>query len=646
MSNLRLERVDRNLPAVTGGYNIGNYPQEPEPADESLPISHYLWILKRQRWKILAFVMVSVIATYVVTKRLTPIYESTATVDIDRQTPTAALGQDSVRTPTYDADQFLATQMRLIGSDSVIRPVVQKLRLKETEKQFADEMKEASKQADAEDAPITLKRLAVTRPHDTYLLLISYRSADPRLASDVANGIANSYLDHTYKIRFDSSASVSKFMEKQLEELKAKMERSSASLAQFQKGFGVIDPEQKTSILSARLMQLNTEYTNAQGDRVKKETGFNSMKSGTLDAALVSTQGEALKRLTEQLNESQQRFEDIKLHYAVNHPEYKKAASQVEELRRQLNETKNSIGQRIEIEYRQAAQREDMLKAAVNQTKAEFDSLNSHSFDYESLKQEATADKKLYDELVRKIKEAGINAGFQSNAVRIADPARPGLYPVFPSIKMNLLLAFLCSTLLGIGAAIMADVLDKTIRDPEQANRTLQTEVVGTLPAMKSWRGRLAPLIGKGSSGAELVPLSELGDKASNGYDEAIRTLRNSILLTDFDRRLRSILVTSASPSEGKSTVAAHLAAAHAEQKLKTLIIDGDLRRPSLHKFFDFEQKHGLSNILSDGMPWRDAILRPAEFEDLHVIQAGPPLTPCGRPDRSQFAPDPGRSLS
>ncbi|MCU1262511.1 MAG: transport protein [Bryobacterales bacterium] len=624
MNNVRLERVDRNLPAVTQVYTAGNYVQEPEPAEESLPVSHYLWILRRHRWKILSFVMVSVIATFVVTKRLTPIYESTATVDIDRQTPTAALGQDSVRTPTFDSDQFLATQIRLVESDSVIRPVVQRLRLKDTEKEYAKELKESSQGADSEDAPKTLKRLAVVRPHDTYLLLISYRSADPRLAAEVANGIANSYLDHTYKIRFDSSAGLSRFMERQLEELKAKMERSAASLAQFQKEFSVIDPQQKTSILSSRLLQLNTEYTNAQGDRVRKETGFNSMKSGSIEAALISTQGESLKRLTEQSNEAQQRFEEVKLHYAANHPEYKKAAAQVEELRRQLNETKNSIGQRIEIEYRQAAQREEMLKAAVAQTKAEFDTLNAHSFDYESLKQEAEADRKLYDELVRKIKEAGINASFQSSSVRIADLARPAIKPVFPSIRLNLLLAFLCSTLLGVMAAIVSDVMDTTIRDPEQVRRTLQTDVVGTLPAMKSWRGRLAPLIGKQTS-AELVPLSDLGDKGSNGYDEAIRTLRNSILLTDFDRRLRSILVTSASPSEGKSTVAAHLAAAHAEQKQKTLIIDGDLRRPSLHKFFDFDSKKGLSNVLTEGMSWRDVVLQPEQFGDLHVIQAGPP---------------------
>ncbi len=627
MENLRLERFDRNLPALTPQtFSVPSYTPEPESGDESLPVSHYLWILRRHRWKILAFVLFSVIATYVVSKRLTPIYESTATVDIDRQTPTAALGQDSVRTPTFDADQFLATQIRLVESDSVIRPVVQRLHLKEVERQFAEETKEAAKSANAEDAPIKLKRLEVSRPHDTYLLLISYRSANPRLAADVANGIALSYLDHTYRIRFDASAGLSRFMEKQLEELKAKMERSAASLAQFQKEFSVIDPEEKTSILSARLLQLNTEYTNAEGDRVKKETAFNSMQSGSLEAALISTQGESLKRLTEQSNEAQQHFEEVKLHYAANHPEYKKAAGQVAELRRQLIETKNSITQRIEIEYRQAAERERMLKAAVAQTKAEFDSLNAHSFDYESLKQEAQADRKLYDELVRKIKEAGINANFQSSSVRIADMARPAIRPVFPRIPLFLLLAFISSTIVGMAAAIATDVMDSTIRDPEQVSRTLKTEVVGTLPAMKSWRGQLAPLVGKGkASSSELVPLSNLGEKGSNGYDEAIRTLRNSILLTDFDRRLRSILVTSASPSEGKSTVAAHLAAAHAEQKQRTLIIDGDLRRPSLHKFFEFPTTRGLSNVLIEGISWRDAVQQPETFSGLHVIQAGPP---------------------
>jgi capsular exopolysaccharide synthesis family protein len=356
---------------------------------------------------------------------------------------------------------------------------------------------------------------------------------------------------------------------------------------------------------------------------VGKEAAYNSTKSGTLAAALVSTQGYSLKKQTEQVNEAEQNFEEVKLHNGPNHPEYKKAATKVAELKRQFESTQANIGERVEIEYRRAAQTEEMLKKTVAQTKAEFDSVNAHSFDYDALKREAEADKKLYEELVRKIKEAGINANFQGSSVRIADHARPPGGPVFPSIPLNMAIAFAISLTLGVAAAIVSDGLDKTVRDPEQIMRTLKTEVIGTLPAMKAWRGQIAPRI-SGQSG-DLVPLNTLSDKSSSGYEEAIRTLRNSILLTDFDRRLKSILVTSASPSEGKSTVAVHLASAHAEQKHRTLIIDGDLRRPSVHKFFRLADKRGLSNILVGGMPWREAVLRPEGLEDIDVIQAGSP---------------------
>src|SRR5262249_15378952 len=205
----------------------------------------------------------------------------------------------------------------------------------------------------------------------------------------------------------------------------------------------------------------------------------------------------------------------------------------------------------------------------------------------------------------RKIKEAGINASFQNSSIRVADTARPGLKPVFPKTWLNVLLAFLFATFFGVGAAVLSDVLDNTIRDPDQVARLMNTDVIGSLPSVKDWRRRLNPIqaIGaldglsgngnghgnghqqrKGNGNAEgsstaLARIGDVADQALSNYEEAIRTLRNSILLTDFDRRLRSVLLTSASPSEGKSTVAAHLAATHAGQQKRTLLIDGDLRR-------------------------------------------------------------------
>jgi capsular exopolysaccharide synthesis family protein len=413
-------------------------------------------------------------------------------------------------------------------------------------------------------------------------------------------------------------------MEKQLEELKAKMERSRAALVQFERELNVINPEEKTSILSARLLQLNTEYTNAQADRVRKQAAYQSVKSGTLEAAQVSTQGESLRKLTERLNEAQERFAEVKTHYGSNHPAYKKAAVQRLEVQRLLDGTRQNIGQRVEIEYNEALQRERMLERAVAETKAEFDRLNERSFEYQALKREAEADKQLYEELVRKIKEAGINASFQNSSIRIADSARPAIKPVFPNIKLNVLLAFLFSALLAVGAAVISDVLDNTVRDPEQVSRVLRTEVIGSLPVVKNWRGRLGP-VPTGGNGNSLVPVREFADNALTGYDEAIRTLRNSILLTDFDRRLRSVLVTSASPGEGKSTIAAHLAVAHAEQRHKTLLIDGDLRRPSVHRRFDVPSALGFSNVLVSEVPWQDAVVNLETLPDLDILPAGPP---------------------
>jgi succinoglycan biosynthesis transport protein ExoP len=653
-----VKKFDSNLPAVQEPYRVAppsapilDADYEPQPAH--LPLAHYLWILRRHAWKIGGFIAGVLLATLVVSLRLTPIYESTVTIDIDRQMPTGVLGQEALQNATNDADQFLATQEKLIQSDSVVRPVVDKYRLREVEKDALEES--VDKSATSLEAPVVLKNLKVTRPPNTYLLLISYRSPNRQLAADVANEIALSYLAHTYKIRYKATASLSDFMERQLEELKAQMEKSSAALNQFERELNVINPEEKTSILSARLLQLNEEYTKAQADRVRKEAAYGSIKDGTLAAAQVSTQGDALKKLTENLNEAQEHFAEAKNHYGINHPEYKKAQAKVQELESQIEATKRSIGQRIEIEYRESVNREAMLEAAVKDTKTEFDRLNARSFEYQTLKREAESDKKLYEELVRKIKEAGINASFQNSSIRVADTARPGLKPVFPKTWLNLVLAFLFATLFGVGAAVLSDVLDNTIRDPDQVARLLNTDVIGSLPAVKDWRRRLSPIQsmpagtgpvvngpagngmtkavasnGNGShangvngNGAALVAHAD-HDQILSNYEEAIRTLRNSILLTDFDRQLKSVLLTSASPSEGKSTVAAHLAATHAGQHKRTLLIDGDLRRPSVHRLFQVPNSVGLANVLLEQISWRDAVIRMDAPKELDILPAGP----------------------
>ncbi len=624
-----LETPLRALPAPESNGYLPAVPQfvpvqpsygytQAEPEESVVPLSHYLWILRRHKWRIVAFILVCVASTIVVSSRLTPIYEATAAIDIDRQAPAAVIGQDAARMAPNDADQFLATQVKTIQSDSVLRPVAQRFKL--VEASAAERQLPSSR---VENAPVVLKKLKVTRPPNTYLLLISYRSPDPELAANVANGVADSYIQHTYNIRFRASAGLSAFMEKQMEELKAKMERSSAALAQFERDLSVINPDEKTSILSARLLQINTEFTTAQGDRVRKQAAYDSVKSGSLEAAQASTQGEQLRKLADRLDEAREKFAGVKTQYGANHPEYRKTLSQVTELESQFSSLKANITQRVSLEFEQAANREAMLKKAVAEIKDEFDHLNARSFEYKAFKREAEADKSLYDELVRKIKEAGINSSFQNSSIRLSDSARPPLLPVFPSLPLNGALAFLFSTLLGVGAAVLADVLDNTVRDPEQIQHGLKTEVLGSLPVVKSWRNRLLPVATNSNANGGIVKSGHHGDQAA-AFEEAIRTLRDSILLSDLGRRPRSILMTSATPREGKTTTSVHLAIAHSLQGRKTLLIDADLRRPGIQSRLTLPNDRGLSTVVSGEVEWRDALQKTEAYPDLDVLTAGP----------------------
>jgi succinoglycan biosynthesis transport protein ExoP len=602
-----------------------------EPVAPSVPLSHYLWILRRHLWMMVAFIAACVFVTFIISARLKPIYESTATIDVDIQAPSEVVGQDSTRSSSYrNPDQFLATQIKLIQSDAVLRPVAEQFHLMPSPGQLNGVTAEQAQRS--AEAPVGIGGLKVTRPPNTYLLLINYRSTNPHLAADVANAIAESYLAHSYAIRIGSSASLSSFMEKQLDELKAKMEKSGLALAKFEKDLDVVNPEEKTNILSARLLQLNTEYTNAQADRVSKEAAWNAINTGSVEAAEVSSQGQSLAKLTDALNEAQQRFAHVKSIFGTTHPEYRKAASDLAEVQKEFDDTRRSIADRIAVEYRESQNKEQMLKKALADTKAEWDSLNTRSFEYQQLKQEADADRALYNELIKKIREADINAGFRNNNIRIADVARPSLHAVFPNMAVNLLLALIFSSLLAVGAALLLDKLDTTLRNPEETSRFLRTDVIGSLPLDQG-----AVVLPKSSkpelAETSLVPQDASGDnkdgrpryyRAISGFEEAIRTLRNTILLSDFEQRLQSITVTSAEPGEGKTTLSVHLAVAIAARGKKTLLVDGDLRRPSVHARFGLTQQLGLSNVLTGEVTWREALLSVDGRPNLSILPAGP----------------------
>ncbi|MGC2401962.1 MAG: polysaccharide biosynthesis tyrosine autokinase [Acidobacteriaceae bacterium] len=592
--------------------------------DSGPSLSQYLWVIKRHRWHLLAFVIFSVVATVIISKRLTPLYESTAVIDIDRQTPAAVLGnENNPAVNSVDAENYLTTQEQIVKSDAVLRPVVEKYHLlTEAQQKLAGDKILSSR---LQDAPIELKGLKITRPLHTFLLLISYRSPDPQLSADVVNDIARSYIRHTYDIRYQAASQMTGYMEKQLEELKAKMERSAAALANLEKDLDVINPEEKTNVFSARLLHLDNDLTAAEVDRAGKEAAYNAVKSGSLPAAEASDQGEQLRALEVKLNEANEKFAEIQTQFGSTHPIYKRAASEVTALQSEADELRQRIVQRVSIDYQQAENRESLLRQEMTRAKGEFDQTNARSFEYKALKQEADTDKALYEELIRKIREAGINASFESSSIRLADVARPALYPSFPRTRLNALLALLGSTIIGLSIIFLMDALDTTVVDSDHLQRELRVALLPSLPVGKFSAG-LLPLQDLPGDPDESFPTLAAKDAlaASNGaFDEAIRKLRSSILLSaGLGQQPRSLLVTSASPGEGKSTIALYLAAAHSLQQRRTLLIDGDMRRPVIK--LGVSNDRGLSDVVNGTMHWKEAIQTPYAYPDLDVLSAGP----------------------
>ncbi len=580
-----------------------------------------LWPLKRHWGKILCFVATCIIATVLVSARLTPLYEASAVIEIDRRMPAAVLGQESLRYPELDADEFLGTQVELLRSDPVLRPVIQKYRLLSAEvKSGGCGQQKPAPSVTFQEAPLKLPGLKVARVPRTYLLRVSYRAADPHFAAEVANAIVNSYIEQIYNIRYRSTLGLSSFMEKQLEELKAQMERSGAALAQFEQELNVIDPEERTNILSAQLLQLNTEYTSAQADRVRKEAAYHSAREGSLDALQSSSQGEGLKKLLERLSEAREKFAEIKPHYGVNHPEYRKAAAQVAQLEHELDQMRRSTLKRVEIAYQEAVNREGMLKRAVAETKAEIDRLHARSIEYQALKREAEADKRLYEELVRKIKEAGINAGFRNSIVRLAAAARPPAAPTWPNLSLNAALALVFSILLAIGVTFFVESRRNTVRDTEHLRSLVPVPVLGALPAVRAWsHNGPKPLLPEGA-GAQV---SARTHPEVIWFQEALASMRNRISLGADSRSLRSFTVTSTMPNEGKTTVALHLALANARAGRKTLLIDGDLRKPNLQAVLGATGSAGLAEVLYGGANWRALVRQSYGLLALDVLFAG-----------------------
>ena len=632
---MEISRYPGRPPAAAEYPEEANYlPTQPQVEEAPVPLTHYFWVLKRHKWRLLGFIFLAVSATLVYSLQKTPVFESMAILEIDNQTQMFEIGEGGVRLQGRNWDMVVETQIQMMDSTEIARKVIRELQLdrhpdfnrtlrKRREESPGTVALAAPAQETAAEAPAALPGLHVRRRPETYLLEVRYRSSDPDLAAAIANAAARAFVEQGFLSQYQNTAELSKWLNRQLEGIKAKLERSQQDLRNYEKAHNVVNPEDRSNILNQQLQTLQEEMTRAQAERLRKQSEFQAAGVGDLDALAISDQGEPLTRLAERVDTMELQLSESATQLGPNHPNYKRMEAQVNRAKQSLEAVKKKVLGRLEADYKQAQARENALSLAVSSAKAEVDRLGVYGAEYNILKRDVESQTKLYEELLKKVNEASINASIKATNLRLVGLASTPGAPVSPVIHLNVLLALLLSTTLAVGLALAADYLDRTLRSSEQVEQWLHMPVLATVPRLQ---GKRAPAVLLGSPGAAPDD-SRAVTRSHATFMEALSILRTSVLLSSPSSGLRMVLVASAAPAEGKSTVASGLALALAQQTEngdRVLLVDADLRRPNIHNIFALPNRVGLSTVL-EGQNTLAECLQPSKiYPGLVVLPAGP----------------------
>ncbi len=545
---------------------VGPYSLGMLPPDSSALFGQLGKILYKHRWKLVQFVTLAMFFVVVLQFAFPRMYSATAVLRLDRHSSVGAVGQEAAQVSSInDMDEIITTDMELAQSDPVLRPVAEKYHLANYGKAKSylatlfGEKNDAAAIERAKAAPVSLAGLNLSRPANTYLIRVTYRAwGDPQLAANVANGVATSLVRQVQVSLDQSYDDLSTAIRRDMEQLRSKMDISQKRLTQYEHELNMVDPEQHSSVLTSRLTQLLTEYTSAQVDRLHKQAVFEGIsKSPTLaETQAMESAGQHQSLLDEALGRlavARQQFAAARSYYGENHPEFRKAKQQLEEAETQVDNVRLASNDKAAAEYRQALGRELLLKHQFEQTKAEVDGLQSHALEYSQLKTEAENDRRMYMDLEARTREADVNRQFRDATIQFVAPALPPAQAIFPKLSVNLPIAFVLALVLGVLGAIGADALDTTFSDADEVSGRMNLEVMGTLPEVR----RLATKVEE--PGNALTSVSSRSAEMNMRYEEAVRMLRNAIGMAGTGKPLRTLLITSAGPGEGKSTTAAHL---------------------------------------------------------------------------------------
>jgi len=592
-----------------------------------------LWrIVVKHRSTVLTTAVVMTTLAVILAFKMAPIYQAAGQIDIESATPLVQSLNEVYRSSPVADEEFLQTQVKILRSNGLAWQTIQQLGLAGNPA-FASQ--ERKLQGEPPDSPavrgrllkLFADRLDVSLGRNTNMVEISFEAKDPELAARVVNTLVNNYVEFNFRSRYDATRQASGWMEQQLDELKAKVEKSQAALVQYERVNSIVNVSEKQNLAEQRLSDLGRDLTAAESERAQKESLYELVNANPEQTALLA-QNELLQKLQEKYADVTAQYVDAKGQYGPNFPKVLRLASQVKAVESLIDQERQRTIERVRKDYASAVGRERLVTASLARAKSEMGQLSQLLIQHNILQREFDSNQKLYDNLLQRLKDATVSAGLRANNVHVIDAAFPPAEPVRPKKLLYTLVGLAASLLLGVALAFLREGLDTSIKGLEDVERLIPAPPLAVIPA--------AAAVGRHGYGHGLRHRKNGEEDSSDTVEmivlrqpsstlaECFRALRSSILLSIPSHPPQSILLTSAQPGEGKTCTTLNLAATVAQRGSRVVIMDADLRRPGVSRALGLPEAKGLSGILTGAHGLDEALVKIDGPSALWALPSGP----------------------
>ncbi|MGC3999837.1 MAG: polysaccharide biosynthesis tyrosine autokinase [Anaeromyxobacter sp.] len=620
--------------------------EQSEPREtESLDLHAYWRTIVRRRWMIVPFFLATVAVTAFVTLRQTKIYDATCTIVIDLAAPRVLEKeqvQDVVESGTggyWYSREYYETQYKVIASRAVAQRVADRLQLA-TNARFLGVPEGSVGPGNPARDPVGLlqKGLKIEPVKESRIVRLRFEDPDPALAAQIANGFAEAYIAENLSVKTTTTASASEWLEEQLAELEQKLDESGKALFDFKKAHDIVAAtwDDRQGMVSQRMTAINDALTKARVRKAELEARNQSVDA--LAAALAQDRLDAIANELQLLNvnpaienlklkyyDVATECADLKVKYLQDHPKLEACEQKRALIKAGLEREVKGTLDAARSEYQEVSRSERNLTKLLDDAKADAFGLNQYERDYLELKRSYDNNQRLYELVLKRLKDTSVTGMLQVSNVRILDRARPGAAPVRPSPRKNIGLAIILGIIGGIALAFAAEAVDTSITSQEQIEEKLGLTFLGIVP-------RIPP--NKDGTPQDLIVHTQPKSAAA----ECVRAVRTNLLFMSPEKPLRTILVTSSGPQEGKTTTVTSLAVTMTTSGNRVLIVDADMRRPRLHRIFGVKSEVGLSSLILGEGSIDEAVIETA-IPNLSILPCGPvPPNPAELLHTASFA--------